>query len=88
MLGFESCSCVIMTDSKGLEREIEELKLKEEKGNVHDQAQGQLQITTFSELVNDVNLHFQIIHFPKQVFLSSNSLHVSTHSIYEKSKSK
>jgi len=57
-------------DCGGLEKGIEELKVNKEKGNLHahEQAQGQLQITTFSELVNDVGLHFQIIRFPKQVF--------------------
>uniref|UniRef100_I1MHP8 Proteasome assembly chaperone 4 n=1 Tax=Glycine max TaxID=3847 RepID=I1MHP8_SOYBN len=59
----------MMMDSEGLENGIEELKLKEEKGNAHAQPQGQLQITTFSELVNDVNLHFQIIRFPKQIYV-------------------
>lgn len=56
-------------DSEGLEKKIEELKLKEENGNVQTQAQGQLQITTFSELINDVSLHFQIIRFPKQIYV-------------------
>lgn len=61
---------VIRMDCGGLAKGIEELKVKEEKGNLHvqEQAQGQLQITTFSELVNEVDLHFQIIRFPKQVF--------------------
>jgi len=48
-------------DCGGLEKGIEELKVKEE-DNLD------VQITTFSELVNDVGLHFQIIRFPKQVF--------------------
>ncbi|KAK7304047.1 hypothetical protein RJT34_15054 [Clitoria ternatea] len=56
-------------DSEGLEKEIEELKLQEKKGDVHAYAQGQLQITSFSELVNDVCLHFQIIRFPKQIYV-------------------
>lgn len=58
-------------DSQGLEKEIEELKLKEKQeidtsAHSHDQ----LKITSFSEIVNDVSLHFQIIRFPKQVFPS------------------
>lgn len=56
-------------DSEGLEKGIEELKLKEEK-ECDAHAQGQSQITCFSELVNDVSLHFQIIRFPKQVGFS------------------
>ncbi|KOM26004.1 hypothetical protein LR48_Vigan213s002700 [Vigna angularis] len=58
-------------DCGGLEKGIEELNVKEGKGNLHvqEQAQGQLQITTFSELVNDVDLHFQIIRFPKQIYV-------------------
>ncbi|ESW10555.1 hypothetical protein PHAVU_009G219800 [Phaseolus vulgaris] len=58
-------------DCGGLEKGIEELKVNKEKGNLHahEQAQGQLQITTFSELVNDVGLHFQIIRFPKQIYV-------------------
>ncbi|WVZ20967.1 hypothetical protein V8G54_008289 [Vigna mungo] len=62
---------VIRMDCGGLEKGIEELNVKEEKGNLHvqEQAQGQLQITTFSELVNDVDLHFQIIRFPKQIYV-------------------
>ncbi|XP_027339132.1 proteasome assembly chaperone 4 [Abrus precatorius] len=55
-------------DSEGLERGIEELKLQE-KGEVHALALGQLQVTSFSELVNDVSLHFQIIRFPKQIYV-------------------
>ncbi|CAJ1975681.1 unnamed protein product [Sphenostylis stenocarpa] len=58
-------------DYEGLEKGIEELKVEEEKGDVHvqERAQGQLQITTFSELVNDVCLHFQIMRFPKQIYV-------------------
>ncbi|KAJ1395244.1 Proteasome assembly chaperone 4 [Sesbania bispinosa] len=48
-------------DSEGLEKEIQELKLNEK--------DSQLQITCFSELVNDVSLHFQIIRFPKQIYV-------------------
>ncbi|KAK7328556.1 hypothetical protein VNO77_22667 [Canavalia gladiata] len=56
-----------MMDSDGLEK-IKELKLKES-DDLHAQAQGQLQITSFSELVNDISLHFQIIRFPKQIYV-------------------
>nr|AFK35363.1 unknown [Lotus japonicus] len=57
-------------DSQGLEKEIEELKLKEKQeidtsAHSHDQ----LKITSFSEIVNDVSLHFQIIRFPKQIYV-------------------
>ena len=31
---------------------------------------GGMQITCFSEVVNDVSLHFQILRFPKQVWIS------------------
>lgn len=50
-------------NSEELGKGIQELKL-----NHKDNEQTQLQFTCFTELVNDVNLHFQIIRFPKQVF--------------------
>ncbi|XP_061361219.1 uncharacterized protein LOC133305102 [Gastrolobium bilobum] len=54
-------------DSEGLEKQVEELKLKENDPHAH--VQGQLQLTCFSELVNDVSIHFQIIRFPKQIYV-------------------
>jgi len=50
-------------NSEELGKGIQELKL-----NYKEEEQSQLQFTCFTELVNDVSLHFQIIRFPKQVF--------------------
>ncbi|XP_004488194.1 uncharacterized protein [Cicer arietinum] len=50
-------------NSEGLAKGVEELMLKE-KENVSE-----LQITCFSELVNEASLHFQIIRFPKQIYV-------------------
>ena len=66
-----------MDSSEGARRGIEELKLKNEEHVVAKYEPGQLPITCFSEIVNDATLHFQIIHFPKQVFASI--LILSTH---------
>ncbi|KEH37721.1 putative proteasome assembly chaperone 4 [Medicago truncatula] len=51
-------------NSEELGKGIQELKL-----NHKDNEQTQLQFTCFTELVNDVNLHFQIIRFPKQIYV-------------------
>lgn len=51
-------------NSEELGKGIQELKL-----NHKDNEHTQLQFTCFTELVNDVNLHFQIIRFPKQIYV-------------------
>ncbi|XP_054806716.1 uncharacterized protein LOC129309254 isoform X2 [Prosopis cineraria] len=64
-------------DSKELEEEIKKLRLnedaattsqfrREDQGADHDAG---LQITCFSEVLNDVTFHFQIIRFPKQIYV-------------------
>ncbi|KAK2396190.1 proteasome assembly chaperone [Trifolium repens] len=52
-----------------LENGIQELKLKQTENECDADSQSQLQFTTFTELVNDVSLHYQIIRFPKQIFV-------------------
>ena len=44
---------------------VESLKLKHQ-----DDVGGGVQVTNFTELVDDVTLHFQIIRLPKQVWYS------------------
>ncbi|XP_028790682.1 proteasome assembly chaperone 4-like [Neltuma alba] len=64
-------------DSKELEQKIKEVRLeedaastsqfrREDHGAEHDAG---LQITCFSEVLNDVTFHFQIIRFPKQIYV-------------------
>ncbi|XP_028760087.1 proteasome assembly chaperone 4 [Neltuma alba] len=64
-------------DSKELEQKIKEVRLeedaastsqfrREDHGAKHDAG---LQITCFSEVLNDVTFHFQIIRFPKQIYV-------------------
>lgn len=66
-------------DSKELGEEIKELKLKDDAVSTA-QSRGEdqglendvgMQITCFSQVLNDVTYHFQIIRFPKQVSDSS-----------------
>ncbi|KAJ7955313.1 Proteasome assembly chaperone 4 like [Quillaja saponaria] len=49
-----------------LEKEIKELDLDENRAVEDD---GGLQITCFTEIVNDVSLHFQIIRLSKQIYV-------------------
>ncbi|KAI4344720.1 hypothetical protein L6164_011914 [Bauhinia variegata] len=64
-------------DSEELRKEIQELKLKDydvssERSSRENQASeddGGLQINCFTEVLNDVSLHFQIIRFPKQIYV-------------------
>lgn len=51
-------------NSEELGKGIQELKL-----NHKEEEESQLQFTCFTELVNDVSLHFQIIRFPKQIYV-------------------
>jgi hypothetical protein len=55
-------------NAERLENGIQELKLNQTENECDADSQSQLQFTTFTELVNDVSLHYQIIRFPKQVF--------------------
>lgn len=63
-------------DSEELREEIKELNLKDDPVSTaqfqrEDQSAEDnigFQITSFSEVLNDVTFHFQIIRFPKQVF--------------------
>ncbi|KAK2450177.1 hypothetical protein P8452_13718 [Trifolium repens] len=56
-------------NSERLENGIQELKLNQTENECDADSQSQLQFTTFTELVNDVSLHYQIIRFPKQIFV-------------------
>ncbi|GAU24725.1 hypothetical protein TSUD_355540 [Trifolium subterraneum] len=53
-------------NSERLEKGIEELKLNQTENECDADTQNQLQFITFTELVNNVSLHYQIIRFPKQ----------------------
>ncbi|CAI8587426.1 unnamed protein product [Vicia faba] len=56
-------------NSEELGKEIEEMKLNEKENEHGSHTQSQLQFTSFTELVNDASLHFQITRFPKQIFV-------------------
>ncbi|KAF7837656.1 proteasome assembly chaperone 4 [Senna tora] len=64
-------------DFEELGKEIKELKLKDDAMSTaqfsrEDQLSENdvgLQITCFSEVLNDVTFHFQIIRFPKQIYV-------------------
>ena len=63
-------------DAVELGKEMKELKLKDGSVNSDDFSRenkvaenddGGLQITCFTEVLNDASFHFQILRFPKQV---------------------
>ncbi|RYR31625.1 hypothetical protein Ahy_B01g056466 isoform B [Arachis hypogaea] len=59
----------MMDSREGARKGIEEVKLKDEENVSAQYELCQLPITCFTEIVNDVSLHFQIIQFPKQIYV-------------------
>ncbi|KAK7268873.1 hypothetical protein RIF29_21582 [Crotalaria pallida] len=53
----------VRMDSEGM-KQIQELKLTEK-----EKEESELKVTCFSEVVNEGSIHFQIIRFPKQIYV-------------------
>lgn len=56
------------SNSEAVSGSAQTLNLVDHSTVLPDAATGGLQITCFSELVDDATLHFQIIRFPKQIY--------------------
>ncbi|RYR75914.1 hypothetical protein Ahy_A01g000516 [Arachis hypogaea] len=59
----------MMDSCEGARKGIEEVKLKDGENVSAQHESCQLPITCFTEIVNDASLHFQIIQFPKQIYV-------------------